>query len=370
MQQKYLLRTFLFLSLLAFVFLLACNSSEDTEYTPVSPVSMDLTRVPYPKLSDYKFFEGTLKNLNPSYKVIPYELASGLFTDYALKKRFVWMPSGTKATYDGDGKILKFPVGTALIKTFYYDNVQPSETRQIIETRIMIKKSVNPVTLQDEWTFANYVWNDEQTEAYLDMNGSYSPISWKNENNVVKSSNYRIPSETECLMCHKSNERPIPIGPKPQNLNFSYTYTDGTKNQLAKWVEEGYLESYSDNIVSTVDWKDTSKPLETRVRSYIDANCAHCHSTNSHCDYRPMRFAFSETTNPVNLGICVAPQENIDNSLTYIITKGNSQRSVMHFRMSSVNEATRMPLLGRTIVHEEGVQLIQDWIDSLDPACN
>lgn len=370
MQEKYFLKAAGLLSLVAVIFLIACNADQESEYTSVSPVSVDLTQVPYPKLSDYKFFEGPLKNLKPSSKVIPYELASTLFTDYAQKKRFVWMPSGSKATYDADGKILKFPIGTALIKTFYYDNVQPSNTTRIIETRVMIKKGVDLQTQKDIWIFANYIWNDTQTEALFDLNGSYFPVTWKDENNIIKSSNYRIPSGTECLTCHKSNEKPIPIGPKPQNLNFNYTYSAGSKNQLAKWKEIGYLESYPSDIVSTIDWKDTSKSLDLRVRSYIDANCAHCHSTNSHCDYRPMRFAFSETVNPTNLGICVAPQENIDNSLTYIVTKGNSQRSVMHYRMSSVNEATRMPLLGRTIVHEEAVQLIQEWINSLDPACN
>nr|WP_294936634.1 hypothetical protein [uncultured Flavobacterium sp.] len=370
MQQKYLLKLTGLLVISTLFTILACNSNEDEDYSPVSPVVMDLTQVPYPKLSDYKFFEGDLKNQNPSYKVLPFEPASQLFTDYAHKKRFVWMPAGSKATYNGDGKVLQFPIGTALIKTFYYENVQPSNTTRIVETRVMIKKGVDSETQQDIWAFANYKWNEAQTEAYLDLDGSYLPISWKDENDVIKSSNYRIPSGTECLTCHKSNERPIPIGPKPQNLNFNYSYTSGSQNQLAKWVSEGYLESYPNTIVSTVNWKDTSKPLETRVRSYIDANCAHCHATNSHCDYRPMRFAFSETANPVNLGVCVAPQENIDNSLTYIVTKGNSQRSVMHFRISSVDEATRMPLLGRTIVHEEGVQLIEQWINALDPACN
>ena len=36
------------------------------------------------------------------------------------KKRFIWLPNGTKATYNGDDEILELPVGAALIKTFYY----------------------------------------------------------------------------------------------------------------------------------------------------------------------------------------------------------------------------------------------------------
>ena len=148
----------------------ACSSSDD-EYKEVSPVVMDLTAVPYPKLSDYKFFDGELKNLKPAFGVIPYKPASELFSEYALKKRFIWMPNGTKASYTSDGEILNLPIGAALIKVFYYDNVQPSNTTQIIETRIMIKKTSG-------WIFAEYVWNAEQTEAFLDLDGSFTEISW------------------------------------------------------------------------------------------------------------------------------------------------------------------------------------------------
>ncbi|MBN9285726.1 MULTISPECIES: hypothetical protein [Flavobacterium] len=369
-------KSYLSLTIIAFlgVFTLFSCQSDSDEYETITPtptttpVSLDLNQIPYQKLSDYHFFTGILKNNTPNARVLPYEIASGLFTDYAHKKRFVWMPEGTKAVYDGDGKVLKFPVGTALVKTFYYDNVQPSNDTRIIETRLMVKKGVDG-SGNDIWIFANYIWNENQTEATLDMNGSYKPLTWK-ENNVTKSTNYRIPSATECLTCHKKNEKAIPIGPKPQNLNITYNYTDGAKNQLTKWMENGMLQSgYPSNIASTVNWQDTSKPLELRVRSYIDINCAHCHAENSHCDYRPMRFAFSETGNPVNLGICVSPQEYIDNSLTHIVTRGSFQRSMLHFRMNSTDEANRMPLLGRTIVHEEGVQMIEQWINSLNPNC-
>ena len=91
-----------YLQVLLLVFTLtifsSCSDNDDDEsYTPVSPVVVDLTQVPYPKLSDYHFFEGDLKNLTPSLNVIPYEPASILFSDYAHKKRFVWMPEGTKS---------------------------------------------------------------------------------------------------------------------------------------------------------------------------------------------------------------------------------------------------------------------------------
>ena len=347
--------------------LFSCSTSNNDEhYTEIPTVNVDLTKVPYQKLSDYKFFEGAIKNQKPALDVLIYEPASSLFTDYSLKKRFVWMPKGTKATYESDGKILELPVGAALIKNFYYNNVQnvnPIGSARIIETRVMIRKSTG-------WIFAEYVWNAEQTEAYLDLAGSNTAISWKDDDGQLQTvENYRIPSEQQCMTCHKSNEQPIPIGIKPQNLNFDFAFNEGSKNQLLKWIEVGYLEnSLPNSITSTINYADVSQPLDLRVRSYLDINCAHCHQTNSHCDYRPMRFAFNETSNAASMGICVDTQDMSDfpAALKKIVNPKNSNRSMLYYRLNTENESYRMPLLGRSEIHAEGVALIDQWINSLD----
>ncbi len=373
MKKYYLLSIFILITTVSIF--ISCSDDEEEEYVPVSPVVVDLTQVPYPKLSDYKFFEGELKNLNPSLNVIPYEPASVLFSDYAHKKRFVWMPVGSKASYNGDGNILELPVGSALIKTFYYDNVQnfAAGTTRIIETRIMIRKSTG-------WIFADYVWNAAQTEALLDNAGSFTQVDWL-ENGTPKTANYRIPSEEQCIVCHKKREIIngndvtvyTPIGIKPQNLNFNKNYGNETKNQLTKWIEQGYLENnftFPTVANTTIDYNDTSKPLELRVRSYFDINCAHCHANDRHCDYRPMRFAFNETANNLtNMGVCVDTQDmqDFDSALGKIITPGNINRSMLYFRLNTVDEAYRMPLHGRTVIHEEGVQMIEQWINTLQP---
>lgn len=357
------------LFILCILIVFACKSDDKIdsveEGSPV--VNFNIDAVPYSKLSTYSFFTGDLKNLNPVSKVIPYEPASSLFTDYALKKRFIWMPGGTKAIYDGDDKSLNFPVGTVLIKNFYYNTIQPGNTAKIIETRLMIKKSSG-------WIFAEYLWNDTQTEAELVTgadftSGSSKNITFKKDNGEVITTDYRIPSETECYACHKLDNKPVPIGVKPQNLNVSYNYPNGLKNQLQKLVDEGYLQSYPSSIASTVNYKDTSKPLDIRLRSYLDINCAHCHQENARCDYRAIRLSFSQTANLSKMGVCVMADEPIDPSLERIVTPGNPSKSVMHFRLNSVNENNRMPLLGRTIVHDEGVDLLKQWISSLNQNC-
>lgn len=367
---------FFFLAITTILFI-SCSDNDD-EYTILSPVTVNLSTVPYPKLSDYHFFVGDMKNQVPESDVLPYEPASSLFTDYAHKKRFVWIPKGMKATYDGDGKVLQLPVGSAIIKTFYYEKVQPLNTTKIIETRLMIRKA-------DGWIFAEYVWNNDQTEAYLDMNGSNVSIDYKDENNILQSvPNYRIPNVVQCIICHKSKQMVnnvevdtyIPIGIKPQNLNFDYNYGNETKNQLTKWIEKGILQnnfSLPSEANTAIDYKDVTKPLEKRVRSYLDINCAHCHQDNRHCDYRPMRFSFTESgdiqNGRANLGICVDTQDMQDfpPALSKIISPGNVNRSMLYYRLNTTNENFRMPLHGRTVIHTEGLNLLQQWINTLQP---
>jgi len=331
---------------------------------PVSPVVFDLGEVPYPVLSTYNFFEGELADMMPVQGVLPFEPLNTLFTDYAHKKRFVWMPVGAKAQYAGDGNPLDFDDGSVLIKHFYYDRVMPADERKIIETRLLFRRN-------GQWEFADYVWNAEQTEALLDMTGATVPIDWLDEDNVLRHADYRIPTESECFTCHKNYDQIVPIGTKPMNLRNSFAFADGLMDQLAKWQSVGYLEAnLPPNIVTPIRWDDETQDLQERVRAYVDINCAHCHSEGKHCDYRPIRYAFSETADPTNLGVCVEPTEDLGSLYTFIVTSGNVERSSMHYRMASDEEQIRMPLLGRSIAHDEAVQLVEDWINSLSPPCN
>ena len=330
---------------------------------PVSQVNFNLEAFPYDTLSEYNFYEGLMSDLNPGYGVLPYGLNSTLFSYYAKKKRFVWMPDGVSANYNGDAEALNFPTGAILIKNFYYENVLPQNTTKIIETRLMIKQ-------ENEWTFANYVWNDSQTEAFFTTSGSVHSFDWVTDSGETKSINYQVPPFSQCFSCHNSYGVALPIGPKPQNLNRDYNYNDGIQNQLEKWKAMDYLsDSMPETIVSTVDYNDTSQPIELRFRSYVDINCAHCHSEQSLCDYRPLRLAFNETLDNTNMGVCVEPDQIINPTLSLIITPGIPTKSAMYFRLNSVEDEFRMPLIGRTLQHEEGLQLLENYINSLNTNC-
>lgn len=352
--------------LIVLVVLLLVNSScSKEEYLPINskPVNADLTQVPYPKLSDYNFFEGALKNLTPSNGVIPYKPATELFTDYALKKRFVWMPNGTIATYENDYSVLNLPVGAVLIKVFYYNNVQPSNNTKIIETRLMIRKASG-------WIFAEYIWNNQQTEALLTTQSTSRQISWLDSNSVINTIAYRTPEvDYECLRCHArfNNEVIEPLGIKPQNINYVLNYSDGPKNQLEKLIEFGYLENnLPSSIISTVDFEDTTKSLNLRVRSYFDANCTHCHIDGGEAAMHNLRYAFNETTNPMKMGVSAHAAHYLEGYNNVTVTPGNVGQSILHYRMTTENDFLYiMPPLGRTKRHEEAIQLIESWINSL-----
>ncbi len=341
----------------AMMLVFSCKKETMQETIIEENESMGWIGAPYEKLSDYNLFVGPLKEQQIIARGIPYKPSSELFTNYAKKKRWVVMPPNGKALVNQNNLPLIFPEGTVLVKTFYYNNAQPLGEQRILETRLMIKMSSG-------WKFAEYVWNDEQTEAFLSMDGSEQVVNWIDDFGTSKSVEYRFPSASECLMCHKSAGDPIPIGLKPQNLNSDLSYDGGVFNQLDYWNLNEFIDEISvGEANSTINYMDTSYSTERRLRSYLDINCAHCHMNGGHCDYRPIKLDYSATNDRANLGLCVDPDEFINTTLTSIISPSNTIRSVMYYRLNSNDPSIQMPITGRSMIHQEGVDLLEKWIN-------
>ena len=58
-----------------------------------------------------------------------------------------------------------------------------------------------------------------------------------------------------------------------------------------------------------------------------------------------------------------------DGPLTSLLQKIKPGDSILAFRLASTEGGVMMPELGRNTVHQEGVQLIRDWIASMPPGC-
>lgn len=346
--------------------LLILTFSCDKENGMNSNVNVNLNNVPYASLSDYNFFVSNMADLEVNEGVLPYDLINPLFTDYAIKDRFIWMPEGVSASYIEGQKVVDFPVGTVIIKNFKYENVLPNNETRLLETRLLVRKS-------SKWEAYTYKWNEAQTEATFLQIGGKVPISWV-QNGETFETVYKIPTQEECKTCHRFQGDIAPIGPKPQNLHKMFDYTTGSMNQLEKWKEVGYLGDTPSNIQTLADWSNVALPLEERARAYLDINCAHCHNQFGSATNTSLFYDIAIEDKNL-LGFCKLPisagGEATGGNL-YDIVPGDADASILVFRLSSTVDEVAMPELGRSVNHTEGIQLIRDWINSLpsDERCN
>ncbi len=312
------------------------------------------------KLSDYGLFYLPLKELKPARKMMLYDLNTPLFTDYASKKRYIFIPDGSTSQYNPT-ESLEFPEGTILVKNFFYSEHQlEKESMKIIETRLLIRE-------KDNWIALTYIWNEEQTEAFLEITGGTVPVQLSG---MTQPFEYRVPTMLQCKSCHELNGEIVPIGPTVRQLNRNNNYTEGTQNQLRKMIDLGWLAEYEDqnNWLKVAKWDDKETfSLEDRARAYLDINCGHCHrpggpGKNSGLDLTVF------APNEHSLGIMKAPVAAGAGSggLKYDIVPGKADESILVFRMMSVNPGIMMPELGRSLIHQEGIDLIEEWIRSLD----
>jgi len=313
------------------------------------------------RLSDFQFFQGMSSHL-PAENVIPYELISSLFSDYTLKERFIYIPDKLVARYSKDSTY-EFPVGSALIKTFYYkkDERNAGTEVQLLETRLLLKKFTG-------WDAASYVWNDDQDEALLRVAGATINTSWIDQSGKQMSVRYRVPNKNQCQECHESNNDIKPIGPKVINLNKNIRHPVSSEavNQLDYWLESGMIYHYPETMESVVNWKDENNDLDARARSYLAINCGHCHIATGNGASSGLYLNFAENR-PKQLGIYkkpVAAGRGSGGNL-YSIMPGKADESILLYRMRSIDPGIMMPESGRSLIHEEGVHLIQQWIEEM-----
>ena len=172
------------------------------------------------KLSDFNFFTDASAQV-PNDNVVPYELISTLFSDYSYKQRWIYVPANQKATHYNEGSVFDFPIGTALIKTFYYpiDERNPSFGMNLLETRLLLRR-------ENGWEAVSYAWNNEQNEAYKKIAGKTINVSWTNFLGEEKDVRYRVPNVNQCKECHAADDKITPIGPKARNINKDFKYKE------------------------------------------------------------------------------------------------------------------------------------------------
>ena len=296
-------------------------------------------------LSDYGFFTDLAKR-TPNARVTGYQLNTPLFSDYAEKQRYLYLPAGTKAGYQAD-KPLDLPIGAALIKTFGYAQ---GGTFKPLETRLLLRRA-------NGWVAIPYVWNAAGTDADLKRAGTRIPVTFTDPSGESRQISYAVPNQNQCKDCHALDEAITPIGLKARYLN------DG--QQLQALLAAGMLDRLPADAPRVARWDDSNAPLKERARAYLEINCAHCHNPAGAASNSGLFLDWKQAdANAIGIGKRPIAAGRGSGGRAFAIDPGHADASILIYRMESTDPGIAMPELGRATVHKEGVALLREWIDS------
>jgi uncharacterized repeat protein (TIGR03806 family) len=306
-----------------------------------------MAKRPAASLSAYGLFTDAAAN-QPAARVQPYSLNTQLFTDYADKARFAYLPPGTSARVK-DGAV-EWPVGTTLIKHFQYGS--GADMRRL-ETRLLIRQDSG-------WAPVSYVWNEAQTDATLQLAGRTIPLTIPTPDGP-QAIEYQVPNRNQCKQCHQQSGAVTPIGPSLANLN--------TGGQLQSWASTGRLENLPQTLPRLARWNDPSEPIDSRARAWLDVNCGHCHSRSGFASNSGLYLQHDEP-DPTHWGVNKRPVAAGRGSGGRMvgIAPGHPDASILLHRLESTQAGVMMPQMGRTLVDKDAAALIRAWIAAMPEA--
>lgn len=347
------------------------GSSADTSELPPQPNRPRLdSPTPLRKLSEYAFFVGPLREMRPNNSVFAYTVNAPLWSDNAYKGRYIALPEGGQLTpvVDGD-EDWQLPVGAIVIKTFYFDldRTTPNEgPYRINETRLLFVTARGIVA-------ETYLWNDEQTEAVRFVAGTRINMQVTGADGSSANQEYVVPNKNQCANCHSRSDKLHMLGLTTAQLNRESLEEPG-RNQLELWQSAGMIagDVGDTTLLPAYDKPFVSGSLNGQARAYLHGNCSHCHRTGGDAGVTGL-WLLASVTDDYRLGICKGPVAAGagTGSFHYDILPGHPERSIMPFRMSSVDPEIKMPEIPNLIADQPGVALIASWIAAMPPvACN
>lgn len=322
-----------------------------------------------PRLSSYRLFEDIAAQ-RPAEGLVPYDVATPLFADYASKDRFLYVPPGAAMTWS-DADAFELPVGSILVKTFSYprDRRDPAAGRRLLETRLLVRGS-------DTWRGVSYVYGEgDPTDAHREIAGATLDTAWIHDDGAERTNRYAVPNQNQCKECHAEHDNAMGVlGPKARHLNRPGPAGSGIENQLQALIDRGALvgapprEGWPRGIAAVDPGAGT---VEERARTWLDASCGHCHNPRGGMARTSGLYLDLAETDPAQLGICKAPVAAGRGSggRRFAIVPGQPDASILAFRIASSEPDIKMPELGRNLVDDAGVALIRQWIAELPGGC-
>ncbi|MCA9011216.1 MAG: PQQ-dependent sugar dehydrogenase [Planctomycetaceae bacterium] len=311
--------------------------------------------------------------------IVAYEVNAPLWSDGAAKHRFIGLPGATTIGF-AKGKDWEYPDGTVFVKTFSLPlagGTADQWTR--IETRLM--------TQQDgEWYGYSYEWNDDQTDATLvDAPGKFRELSLQADDSVTaKKQIWQFPSRADCMVCHTRAANFV-LGFSASQLNRNVAQSGVDHSQLESFAMLGLFKSLTESTVdagptpaatqkfqlpSSVaelphldDPNDITLSLESRVRSYLHANCAVCH-VNAGGGNSRIDLSYGGGIDKTKLVNETPLHGAFDIADAKLVVPGHPERSLLLYRMRHRGRG-QMPPLATSVVDQRATEMIGEWIKQM-----
>jgi uncharacterized repeat protein (TIGR03806 family) len=312
-----------------------------------------------PKLLSQTGAFANTANLVPNRDLIPYDLIVAFWSDGAVKSRWVAIPK-EQVDFSPTSE-WKFPTCTVFVKNFEKptDSRNPAVKRRL-ETRLLVRDRQGGV-----YGFT-YQWRSDGRDADLVTEAKTEQIAVTEADGTIRQQTWYYPSPKDCLTCHTATAGYV-LGLKARQMNHDFKYPSGvTDNELRAWNHLGLFNpALNDNDLKHIDTlaaaNDESRSLEDRARSYLDANCSHCHRPGGNVASFDARY-----DTPLQRQLLVDGPVLIDQGIDKprVIAPHDVWRSMAYMRVST-NSEIKMPPLARETVDQKGVKLLNDWISSL-----
>jgi cytochrome c553 len=218
----------------------------------------------------------------PHPGLVPFDLTSELWSDGALKRRWVALPDGQSLTTPPTGAWTA-PPGTMILKEFAYETTPgAAHTRRVMETRFLINGAST-----DAWKGFSFRWRPDGSDA--DLLTDTDTVAWPLDNGARHAHVY--PSRTQCTRCHHPSNGPL-LGLRTAQLARRFDYDGIIADQLETLASLGAIPAPPgpSRAAPITSPHDTSAPLELRVRGYLAANCSHCHNPTGERPTRDFRW--------------------------------------------------------------------------------
>lgn len=330
------------------------------------------------KLSETGLFAST-KDHQPAAGLIPYSVNSELWSDNAIKERFLALPGNSQIAFDnieypqpapGAPRGWRFPDGTVVVKTFSMEMEagNPASKRRL-ETRLLhFEQLAGTEEVGDQvWRGYTYLWNDDQTDADLiEAKGLDRTLTIKDPQapGGTRTQTWHFPSRSECTLCHTVPAKYV-LGVNTLQMNHDHNYGGTVANQLKTLEHLGIftkpLPKPVDELPKLVNHNDRQQDLDRRARSYLHSNCSHCHMKwgGGNAEFQLLATLPLSETGTVNTR---PGQGSFNIPEARILTPGHPDTSLILFRMSKTGLG-RMPHVASSVVDENAVKLIREWIE-------